>query len=82
MRAVPSRWTGRPVGGRDRQVKKKQGVQVDCCYCLTTQDAPEPPCLVDCKKCGRPFRVLLTSKHTPKMELSTEAQSYYSNKTA
>ena len=77
MRAVP----GYRAGGT-RPVTKKTGVTVDCCYCLCTQDVPEPPCLVDCKKCGRPFRVLLdTSKSKFKMELSQDAKGYYSAKT-
>lgn len=60
-----------------QQAPARTVVQVDCCYCLTTQDAPEPPCLVDCQKCGRPFRVLLTDRGIPPMGLSKEAAAYF-----
>lgn len=53
-------------------------VQVDCCYCLTTNYVDQPPCLVDCSKCGRPFRVLFDERRGgTKMELSSDALGYF-----
>lgn len=80
MRKVQRDRTRRKQQGGDRQVSTEGAskVQVDCCYCMTTNYVEEPPCLVDCSKCGRPFRVLRDMRGGgSKMELSSDALGYF-----
>lgn len=80
MRKVRRNRPDRKAPRKDRAVSEEgtPKVQVDCCYCLTTNYVEEPPCLVDCSKCGRPFRVLRDLRGGgSKMELSGDALGHY-----
>lgn len=80
MRKVRRNRTHGTVARKDRAVTAEgtPKVLVDCCYCLSTNYVDEPPCLVDCIKCGRPFRVLRDLRGGgSKMELSKNALGHY-----
>lgn len=53
---------------------------VSCCYCSATQSVPEPPSLVDCMRCKRPFRVFRNEGQDSLMELSPAARGFYTKR--
>jgi hypothetical protein len=52
-------------------------LSVACCYCGRVQSTPEPPALVDCFECGRPFRVFRRESKCKPIELGADAKAYY-----
>lgn len=53
---------------------------VVCCYCSATQSVPDPPALVDCMRCKRPFRVFRNEGQESLMELSSFARAFYTKR--
>lgn len=51
-------------------------MKVECCYCAEVQDVPRPPDLVDCKRCGRSFRIFWNYSGV-KVELGEAAKKFF-----
>jgi hypothetical protein len=54
-----------------------RSLTVKCCYCAFPQPCPEPPVLIDCAQCRRPFRALRNEGQRSVIELGPDAKRYY-----